>query len=382
MAKTRSLLLEFETDEVGRLARENKAERSALIKAFTDPSDIVRERALIAAVDLADPTVVIDVTKALADDVSDVRIAAAQALAFYHQPRTIPDLIKGLKDENPWVRSHCAAGLSKLLNGPIWARVSANDVEKLVEDFPDMEEEEINRFLTSIKMKPSAVDRYMNWRSQGFDIEIDITSLTEELERAPILLSGEAAASIDAPKMIGVSDEVEEILSELPDELRESLPSEDLRRLTPASARELVQNLKVSTPSEKPKKKKAVKVRKVKKVRKKAKPTAYEELIERLPAEVRREVGDETLSALSVDELEALLSSTSENEPEVTEIEVEQVEEVDPRLDTLIEKYGKEKADLLINIPDVMLEGIPEEQIEEMDLETLKGLTQALEPRD
>jgi len=382
LAKTRSLLLEFETDEVGRLARENKAERSALIKAFTDPSDIVRERALIAAVDLADPTVVIDVTKALADDVSDVRIAAAQALAFYHQPRTIPDLIKGLKDENPWVRSHCAAGLSKLLNGPIWARVSANDVEKLVEDFPDMEEEEINRFLTSIKMKPSAVDRYMNWRSQGFDIEIDITSLTEELERAPILLSGEAAASIDAPKMIGVSDEVEEILSELPDELRESLPSEDLRRLTPASARELVQNLKVSTPSEKPKKKKAVKVRKVKKVRKKAKPTAYEELIERLPAEVRREVGDETLSALSVDELEALLSSTSENEPEVTEIEVEQVEEVDPRLDTLIEKYGKEKADLLINIPDVMLEGIPEEQIEEMDLETLKGLTQALEPRD
>ncbi|MFW9964835.1 MAG: HEAT repeat domain-containing protein [Candidatus Sifarchaeia archaeon] len=382
MAKTRSLLLEFETDEVGRLARENKAELSALIKAFTDPSDIVRERALIAAVDLADPTVVIDVTKALADDVSDVRIAAAQALAFYHQPRTIPDLIKGLKDENPWVRSHCAAGLSKLLNGPIWARVSANDVEKLVEDFPDMEEEEINRFLTSIKMKPSAVDRYMNWRSQGFDIEIDITSLTEELERAPILLSGEAAASIDAPKMIGVSDEVEEILSELPDELRESLPPEDLRRLTPASARELVQNLKVSTPSEKPKKKKAVKVRKVKKVRKKAKPTAYEELIERLPAEVRREVGDETLSALSVDELEALLSSTSENEPEVTEIEVEQVEEVDPRLDTLIEKYGKEKADLLINIPDVMLEGIPEEQIEEMDLETLKGLTQALEPRD
>lgn len=382
MAKTRSLLLEFETDEVGRLARENKAERSALIKAFTDPSDIVRERALIAAVDLADPTVVIDVTKALADDVSDVRIAAAQALAFYHQPRTIPDLIKGLKDENPWVKSHCAAGLSKLLNGPIWARVSANDVEKLVEDFPDMEEEEINRFLTSIKMKPSAVDRYMNWRSQGFDIEIDITSLTEELERAPILLSGEAAASIDAPKMIGVSDEVEEILSELPDELRESLPPEDLRRLTPASARELVQNLKVATPSEKPKKKKAVKVRKVKKVRKKAKPTAHEDLIERLPAEVRREVGDETLSALSVDELEALLSSTSENEPEVTEIEVEQIEEIDPRLDTLIEKYGKEKADLLINIPDVMLEGIPEEQIEEMDLETLKGLTQALEPRE
>ncbi|MHA3963578.1 MAG: HEAT repeat domain-containing protein [Candidatus Thorarchaeota archaeon SMTZ1-45] len=382
MAKTRSLLLEFETDEVGRLARENKVERSALIKAFTDPSDIVRERALIAAVDMADPTVVIDVAKALADEVSDVRIAAAQALAFYHQPRTIPDLIKGLKDDNTWVRSHCAAGLSKLLNGPIWARVSENDVEKLVEDFPDMEEEEINRFLTSLKMKPFAVDRYMNWRSQGFDIEIDISSLTEELEGAPILLSEEAAATIDAPRIGGVSEEVEEILSELPDEIQESLPPEDLKRLTPTSARELVQKLKVSMPSEKPKKKKAVKVRKVKKVRKKKKLTAQEELIERLPIEVRKEVGDETLAALSVDELEALLSSTSEIEIEEEQVETELIEEVDPRMDTFIEKYGKEKAQLLISIPDVMLEGIPEEQIAEMDLETLKGLTQALEPRE
>jgi len=382
LAKTRSLLLEFETDEVGRLARENKVERSALIKAFTDPSDIVRERALIAAVDMADPTVVIDVAKALADEVSDVRIAAAQALAFYHQPRTIPDLIKGLKDDNTWVRSHCAAGLSKLLNGPIWARVSENDVEKLVEDFPDMEEEEINRFLTSLKMKPFAVDRYMNWRSQGFDIEIDISSLTEELEGAPILLSEEAAATIDAPRIGGVSEEVEEILSELPDEIQESLPPEDLKRLTPTSARELVQKLKVSMPSEKPKKKKAVKVRKVKKVRKKKKLTAQEELIERLPIEVRKEVGDETLAALSVDELEALLSSTSEIEIEEEQVETELIEEVDPRMDTFIEKYGKEKAQLLISIPDVMLEGIPEEQIAEMDLETLKGLTQALEPRE
>jgi len=382
LAKTRSLLLEFETDEVGRLARENKVERSALIKAFADPSDIVRERALIAAVDMADPTVVIDVAKALADEVSDVRIAAAQALAFYHQPRTIPDLIKGLKDDNTWVRSHCAAGLSKLLNGPIWARVSENDVEKLVEDFPDMEEEEINRFLTSLKMKPFAVDRYMNWRSQGFDIEIDISSLTEELEGAPILLSEEAAATIDAPRIGGVSEEVEEILSELPDEIQESLPPEDLKRLTPTSARELVQKLKVSMPSEKPKKKKAVKVRKVKKVRKKKKLTAQEELIERLPIEVRKEVGDETLAALSVDELEALLSSTSEIEIEEEQVETELIEEVDPRMDTFIEKYGKEKAQLLISIPDVMLEGIPEEQIAEMDLETLKGLTQALEPRE
>ena len=383
LAKTRSLLLDFETDEVGRLAREKKTERKALLNAFSDPSDVVRERALIAAVDLADPTVVADIVRALSDDVADVRIAAAQALAFYHQPRTVPDLIKGLKDDSTWVRSHCAVGLSKLLNGPIWARISSDDVEKIVDDFPDMGEEDINRFLTGLKMKPSVVDRFMNWRSQGFDIEVDVSSIVEELEGAPILLSEAAAEKLEAPKVVGVSDDVEVILSELPDEIRETLPPEDLRRLTPASARELVQKLKVSIPSEPKKKKKAVKVRKVKKVRKKKKPTAQDDLIEKLPAEVRKEVGDETLATLSVEELEALLSSTGEIEPEETAVEPEPIEgAVDPRMQEFVDKYGEEKAELLISIPEVMLEGIPEDQIQEMDLETLKGLTQALEPRE
>ncbi|MFX1559966.1 MAG: HEAT repeat domain-containing protein [Promethearchaeota archaeon] len=382
MVQTRSLLLEFETDEVGRLAREKKTERKALISAFSDSSDIVRERALIAAVDMADPTIVTDVVRALSDDVANVRIAAAQALAFYHQPRTVPELIKGLKDENTWVRSHCAAGLSKLLNGPIWARIPFDDVDKLIENFPDMTEEDINRFLTGLKLKPSAIDLFMNWRSQEFDIEVDVSAIVEELEGAPILISEEAIAAVDATRMTGVSDEVEAILGELPDEIRETLPPEDLRRLTPASARELVQKLKVSIPSEKPKKKKTVKVRKVKKVRKKKKPTAQEELVEKLPAEVRKDVGDETLASLSVEELEALLSSTTESESEtVVESEPEEVE-VDSRMQGFIDKYGQDKAELLITIPEVMLEGIPEDQLQEMDLETLKGLTQALEPRD
>jgi hypothetical protein len=158
------------------------------------------------------------------------------------------------------------------------------------------------------------------------------------------------------------------------------LPPEDLRRLTPASARELVEKLKVAIPSETKTKKKAIKVRKVKVVRKKKTATAQDELIDRLPAEVREEVGDETLSALSIEELEALLSSTAVSEPE-DETESAEVE-VDPKMQFLIDKYGQEKAELLFNIPEVMLEGIPEDQIEEMDLETLKGLTQALEPGD
>ena len=51
----------------------------------------------------------------------------------------------------------------------------------------------------------------------------------------------------------------------------------------------------------------------------------------------------------------------------------------DPRMAEFVEKYGEEKANLLI--PEAMLEGIPEEQIKEMDMETLEGLKQALEPR-
>jgi hypothetical protein len=373
-SKIRSFLLDFETDEVGKLARKSTRNKNALIKAFSDTSDLVRERALIAAIDLADPNVVTEVSKALADNVQDVRIAAAQALAFYHQPRTIPALFKGLQDESTWVRSHCAVGLSKLLNGPLWARLSSEDIEKLVEDFPEMEEEDINKFLANIKMKDSAIQKFMNWRSQGFDIEIDVTTLVEEMERAPILLTDDAVA-VDAPKATG---EVEEILSELPEEILATLPPEDIKRLTPDTARELVQKLKVSIPSAAPKKKKkAVKVRKVKKVKKKA--TTKDKLIEKLPAEVRNEIGEETLSSLSEEELEALLASA----PEVEEPEVEpEAEPADPRMQEFVEKYGEEKAELLITIPEVMLEGIPEDQIQEMDLDTLKGLTQALEPRE
>ncbi|TET10977.1 MAG: HEAT repeat domain-containing protein [Candidatus Thorarchaeota archaeon] len=385
MSKTRSLLLDFETDEVGRLARKSAKEKKALIKAFSDASDVVRERALIASIDLTSPEIVTDIAKALTDDVQDVRIAAAQALAFYRQPRTVPILLGGLKDESTWVRSHCAVGLSKLLNGPIWARLSSEDIDKFVEDFPEMADEDINNFLSLIKMKGPAISNFMNWRSKGFDIDIDMTILVKELEGTPILLSEETTA--EAPKTAGVSDEVEEILRELPEEILTTLPPEDIRRLTPTSARELVDQLKESIPTtvlpkkKKKKKKKVVKVRKVKKVVKKKKATAKDKLIKKLPAEVRRDIGEETLGSLSVEELEALLATSPEAEEPEVEPEPE-TKPADPRMQGFVEKYGDEKAELLITIPEVMLEGIPEEQIVEMDLETLKGLTQALEPRE
>ncbi|MBN2228841.1 MAG: HEAT repeat domain-containing protein [Candidatus Thorarchaeota archaeon] len=382
MPDTRRLLLEFDTDEVGRLAKKNANEKKALIKAFTDSSDIVRERALIAAIEVADPTIIEDITKVMDDDVANVRIAAAQALAFYHQPKTVPILLKGLKDVSPWVRSHCAVGLSKLLNGPIWARINHDSIDKMINDLPDMTDEEINKLLTSIKMKPDAVNQFLNWRSKNFDIEIDVTSLVDELEGAPILLTDDRKDATAIPEVAGLSDEVEAILSELPDEIIATLPPEDLKRLTPKSARELVSKLKVALPTtEKKKKKKAVKVRKVTKVKKKKIEPDRDALIKRLPKEVRESVGDETLATLSMDELEALLASTSDGEtPEETEAPVKE-EYDDPRMNEFIEKYGKEKAELLITIPENMLEGIPEEQIKEMDLETLEGLTQALEPR-
>ena len=371
MPKTRKLLLEYETEEVGRLVRDDSSERKALIKAFTDSSDVVRERALIASVDVADPTLVTDIEKALDDDAPEVRIAAAQALAFYGQPATVPKLLDGLKDQNTWVRSHCAAGLSKLLNGPIWARVPIEDIEKIREGFPDMTEEEVDNLLGSIKLRPDAANQLKAWQAKNYEIEIDVSSLVEELEGAPILLTEDLAA----PKA-GSTDEVEVILSELPEEIRSTLPPEDVSRLTPDSARELVRQLKVSTPAKEKKKKKAVKVKKVKKVKKKKAGPSQEELIEKLPKEVRDSVGDKALAELSTEELEALLSSSSDSE----EVEEEVTSEA-PRMTELVEKFGKEKAEVLASIPEHLLEDIPEDQIKEMDMETLKGLAQALEPR-
>ncbi len=387
MPDTRRLLLEFNTDEVGRLARTHSNERKALVQAFTDSSDIVRERALLAAIEVVDPNMVVDIAKAMKDDVADVRIAAAQALAFYHQPRTIPDLLQGLKDSNTWVRSHCAAGLSKILNGPLWARLSQDTLDKIVNDFPDMPEEDINNLLSSIKMKPDAINRFMKWRENNFDVDIDVNMMVEELEGAPILLGDKIGATETIAKSTiveGLSKDVESILSELPEEIIATLPPEDLRRLTPDSARELVQKLKVTLPKAEKKKKKTVKVRKVTKVKKKGSGPTRASLIKKLPPEVRESVTDDALASLTIEELEALLASSKDSETSEAE-KVEETEEEptygDLRMKEFVKKYGKEKAELLVTIPESMLEGIPEDQIKEMDLETLQGLSQALEPR-
>ncbi|MFQ5832169.1 MAG: HEAT repeat domain-containing protein [Candidatus Thorarchaeota archaeon] len=401
MSDTRRLLLEFETEKVGIRAQKNKKVRKALVSAFSDASDVVRERALLASIDLGDPSIVVDLAKALNDEEEAVRIACAQALAFYHQPRTVPDLFKGLKDSNTWVRSHCAAGLSKLLRGPIWARLTTEDIEDLAANFPDSDERNIRNRLAHINLSSDGIDRYLNWRSQSFDIEIDVTEFVRELEEAPIVLAGAEARVTTPPvaeeaprKTPRLSAEVEEILSELPEDLRETLPSEDVRRLTPETARELVRSLKVPAEVAKPKrkpKKKAVKVRKVKKVRRKKGAPTRQELIEKIPDEVRESVSDDVLKGLTYEELEALIASTMEAAPTVKEAKKPKrkraakaaevvVSEEEKRLGEFTEKYGEEKAQVLMTVTEDMLVGIPEEQIQEMDLETLKALLQALEP--
>lgn len=431
MSETRRLLLEFETEEVGIRAQKDKRVRKALVSAFSDASDVVRERAILASIDLGDPSIVTDLVKSMTDDEDSVRIACAQALAFYHQPRTVPDMFQGLKDHNMWVRSHCAAGLSKLLNGPIWARLPENDIDDLVGDFPDMIEIDIRSRLSKMKLSSEAIDRYLNWRGKKFDIEIDVSDFVKELEGTPIILPG-ATESVaigppeEAPrKTTGISSEVEEILSEIPDELRETLPEEDLRRLTPETARELVNSLTEAVPAKTPEakpKKKAVKVRKVKKVRRKTKGPSRQDLVEMIPPEVRESVSDDVLKTLTYEELEALIASTTETSapeaeepkepqmkptkkekiidslpPEVREatgnealmnMSVAELEELaataemsdeEIRRKELTEKYGEDKASVLVGVPQEMLEGIPEEQILEMDLDTLKALVQALE---
>jgi hypothetical protein len=438
VSETRRLLLEYETEEVAMMARKNKSVRKALVKSFSDTSEIVRERALQASIDLADPTIVPDVLKLLKDDDDNVRIAAAQALSWYQQPRTIPDLLQGLKDKNPWVRSHCAKGLSKLVHGPIWARLSKDAIETIVGNFDGMGESDIRTFMVKINVISEDIDRFLVWRKKEFDIDLDATAILHEIEGKPIILEGTEVAPVEAiaaPTTKGISGDVEEILSELPDEIRATLPPEDLRRLTPTTARELVDSLKDSFPEEKPekeKKKKKVKVRKVKRVRRKRKGPTREELLEKIPEEVKESLSQEVLDGLSLEELEALIAtpaaaeveepkpkkkrqtkrekliaklpadvrdsmteevlynlttkeleelvaSTVEEEPEKEEPEVVTPPK-DPRFDEFASKYGEEKAELLVTIPTEMLDGIPEDQIEDMDLETLKGLTQALGP--
>ncbi len=394
MSNARRLLLEFETEEVGIRARDNKKMRKALVRAFSDPSEIVRERALIAAIDLGDPSIVTDIRAPLDDDNADVRVAAAQALAWYHQPRTIPALIHGLKDSNTWVRSHCALGLSKLLHGPIWARIPGEDIDIIHTDFPEMDEDDIRKFLHKLELSEEAVDQFVMWKSAKFEIEIDESILIKETEGKPIILAAAMTEAAEPVRDSGLSEEVETILSELPDEVRASLPSEDLRRLTPTTARELVTSLTAKEP-----KKKAVRVKRVKKVRKKKKkPLAREQLIEKIPSEVRETVSEDVLESLSTDELEALVAVTPEveeaeptvEEPKKKKQKKESVEALPPideekvedlRWQQFADKYGEEKANLLITVSPEMLEGIPQEQIADIDIGTLKSLVQALEPR-
>ncbi|MHA1481188.1 MAG: HEAT repeat domain-containing protein [Candidatus Thorarchaeota archaeon] len=439
MAETRRLLLEYETEEVGRLAREKPKVRTALIKAFSDASEIVRQRALFAALDMGDPSIVIDVEKALSDDEAEVRVVAAEVLAWYQQPRTIPQLLKGLKDTDTWVKSHCASGLSKLINGPIWARVKQEDVDIFIENFQDMDDTAIEEFLTELKVRPDAIDKFLGWRRAEFDIEIDVSLLAAELEASPIILD-ESFTDTSAESMPGgLSPEVESILTELPTDLRGALPTEDLQRLTAATARELVDSLLGGLPSEpppKPKKKKTVKVKRVKKVKRKRKGPSREELIGQIPDEVKDSLPEGTLDDLAIEDLEALISTSSALDMPVEEpskkkktVKVKKrrakmtskrkqlIESIPPliresisdtdlesmssediiklietdapddkseesRLESLTNKFGAEKAELLASMPPEMLEGIPDDQIEEMDMDTLKGLAEALGPID
>ncbi len=433
MSETRRLLLEYEMEEVGIQARKDKRVRKALEKAFTDTSDVVRARALIAAIDLNDPTIVDNVVDVIDDEEAEVRIAAAQVLAWYKQPKTIPTMIRGLHDSNPWVRSHCAAGLSKLLHGPIWARIPREKVSVIVNNFEDMGEEEIREYLASIKLTSLGIDHFINWRDRDFNIDYDM-SIVEEMESGSILLEEkedeyraqlEKDRAKDAEASVVKSAEVEAILDELPDDILDSLPPEDLKRLTPETARELVDSLLSSFDKEKEKKKK-VKVRKVTRVRK-VKKISREELIAKIPKDIKESLPAGTLDTLSEEDLEALIAASSDEDEEaaatggseyksMTKSEIidelplhvkenysdsklesmkksELVEiledslkekesrtpEEEERFKDLTQKFGESKAKIMIAIPKDMLDSMPQDQLEEMDEDTLKGLAQALE---
>lgn len=391
MSEIRRMLLEFEVEQLGKKAKSDNKVRKALVNAFSDASETIRERALIAAIEVGDPSLVVDVVKSMNDDEADVRVAAAQALSWYRQPRTIPVLLNGLKDPNTWVRSHSAFGLSKMLSGPIWARVSREDVDKIIGDFSGMDEIQITDFLEGLGMTTKAINDLARWRGKHYEIDVDAAMFDAGLEGKPIILEGATIAEEIRPpstKTKGLPKEVEDILTEIPPDLRATLPEEDLRRLTPDTARELVDSLKASfprpeeekaAPVEEPAPKKVVKVRKVKKVKRVRKGPTREELLQRIPPEVKASVPKEELEKLDIDELEALVATSEDaasGAAETTETAEEEPPE-DPKLRRLSEKFGDEKARLLVQVPDDVLKGLPDDQIKEMDLDTLSGLLDA-----
>ncbi|MHA2375529.1 MAG: hypothetical protein ACXAB9_05140 [Candidatus Thorarchaeota archaeon] len=96
----------------------------------------------------------------------------------------------------------------------------------------------------------------------------------------------------------------------------------------------------------------------LKKVVRKKKGTTREALLTRIPADVRESVGDEVLSGLKIEELEALISTTPETEgeePEKPEPKKKAKKKAtkkkdaksDPKLQMFTDKYGEDKASLL-----------------------------------
>ncbi len=270
-----------------------------------------------------------------------------------------------------------------------------------------MSNDDVSRFLTGLGIQSQAADRFMTWRDAKFNVEIDMRIMLEELEGKPIILTEERrptkGKTVEAPGLargLSLSPGVEAILAELPEQIRATLPPEDLRRLNATTARELVDSLKASFPRES---KKPIKVRRVKRVRKVAVGQTREELIGSLPDEVKEEVSPEIMDSLTKEELEALVGKSSEEqeveveigeEAALTEVAEEpkvvvakvasapSTQQADPRWQELVTAYGEAKAYLLIQVPPHMLEGLPPEQIREMDMDTLKSLTDALKPRE
>jgi hypothetical protein len=280
----------------------------------------------------------------------------------------------------------------------------------MISGLPGMDDDEVSQFLTRLEVQSQAADQFMTWREAKFNVEIDMRRMIEELEGKPIILTEERRTTKAKPlesstlaRGIALSPGVEGVLAELPKEIRATLPPEDLRRLNVTTARELVDSLKASFPgtAEAEAKKKPIKVRKVKKVRKVTVGQTREELIGSLPEEVKEEVSPEIMDTLTKEELEALVGTSAEEreietgaeapqtkiseEPKTTAAKpapVPKPEQADSRWQELATAYGEDKANLLIQVPVHMLEGLPPEQIRDMDMETLKSLTEALKPRE
>ena len=411
MEDIRQMLLDWKTEKVAKLCMENDTNFRVLVRLLKDSSEIVRQRAVEALIEIGSAYVVEHLINAMEDSSEDVRVQAAIGLELIKNEIAIPRLFRALKDESYWVRSHAAAALSKYLPGPIWMKVDPKDIDVIVTDFPDMTEEDIIEFLKKLKIEPSSIERFIELRKKGFRYipekiepptkeEIIATLPKEILDEVPQdtlkamsvkelqeyvkewrtrkELEIKTAPEKKKKKKEKVKEKkkeetVEEILSRIPPEFLASFTKEQLEKLTVEDAKLIEETYRRGIAEGKEKEPERKKKEKEKEKKAKKKLSEKEKLLAELPDSVREALTPEIIEGLTIEDIKEMLRSAKVTSEEEVKKETP-AESAEP----LSEGEEEERKKLLALIPPDMIADLPKDELEKMDIKQLRSLLEAL----